>query len=275
MKLLKIYRKIYKIYKANGLEKTIHLVLERFFLTFGYGVYRINRREHRAASKIFANRQLDYSEHGYWFVNPMPTESELLDYYSHAYWASRGDKKYSLKMRDIQHFLIIKNYLNDYFYEKRTILNFGAGHGGISHLFWILGHEVINIEPSGIPQFYKERWKTYKNLSFVTTQSVDLIYGSHSLEHVVNLDDFLLDLKSKLKKFAYVFWEVPNGDAPGNGPIENEITAPHTYYFQKKFFANHFSKILLNDSFFDTDDLFEWEKCRSESGHVIRVLGSY
>ena len=107
--------------------------------------------------------------------------------------------------RDLIHWSILNKFINLSVSTKINFLNFGAGHGGgISHVFWNAGHSVYNIEPSFIPQFYDQRWVNYKKINDVKDNSIDLIYGSHSLEHVQNIDLFLLEVKRVLKDDGYV-----------------------------------------------------------------------
>ena len=107
---------------------------------------------------------------------------------------------------------------------------------------------------------------------------VDFFYGSHSLEHVADLDIFLDHVKRILKKNSYVFWEVPNGKHSKSGPVENRIHAPHTYYFTKDFFDKEFKSIILNDYFedsFGSGNYYNWKDYKDENGQLIRVIGSY
>ena len=140
---------------------------------------------------------------------------------------------------------------------------------------WLLGHNVINVEPSGLRKYYSERWTTFSDLSEVTDSSIEIVYGSHSLEHVPDIDRFLKLLKTKIQAEAYVFWEVPNADASGNGPLEGKIVVPHTYYFQKAFFDNEFSRVIINETFKSRNEVSNWELSKRVDGNVIRVIGAY
>ena len=53
---------------------------------------------------IFTNCNLEYSEEGFYFLNPMPSVDELNEYYSSLYWDSRHEKIYGVNMRDLVHF---------------------------------------------------------------------------------------------------------------------------------------------------------------------------
>ena len=143
-------------------------------------------------------------------LNPMPTVSSLNNFYQSNYWNSRG-KSEGVTIRDITHYFMITELLPGFFATKKTILNFGAGHGGISHLFWAAGHNVINVEPSKLDINYDERWTNLSNIEKVEHGTVDFVYGSHSREHLQSLELFEQCLANIAKTKSYFFWEVPNG----------------------------------------------------------------
>ena len=265
-------------YLRYGFIATIKKILTSLLLVFGLKLERANynRERYKIERKIFYTRKLTWCEKGYWFVDPKIKEDELNLFYEKVYWGSRIN--YGSTERDFIHWYIIKELLGFFFKEKKTILNFGAGHGGISNIFWTHNHEIINVEPSNLPQSFKERWVNYKNIDKVPNDCVDFFYGSHSLEHVADLDIFLDHVKRILKKNSYVFWEVPNGKHSKSGPVENRIHAPHTYYFTKDFFDKEFKSIILNDYFedsFGSGNYYNWKDYKDENGQLIRVIGSY
>ena len=109
------------------------------------------------------------------------------------------------------HYHLLKKYIPEFFNSgKKTIVNFGAGGGGISNLFWFDGFEIINVEPSGTPQSYESNWKTIDSIYELDEEesSIDLLYGSHSLEHVQSINDFKKVSSKVLKSGGYMFWEV-------------------------------------------------------------------
>lgn len=258
-----------------GFFKTIQKILNLFFLKVGFKIERLNYNFERyeLERKIFKTKKLKWSDRGYWYLDPMPSEDDLNKYYKSAYW--KHGKLYGSLERDFIHWNIIFNYLSNFFIEKKTILNFGAGHGGISNIFWVLGHNIINVEPSMMPNSFEGRWHNYKKIKDVPDSSIDFFYSSHSLEHVADLDDFLKSIRRVLKKKSYIFFEVPNGNCPKNGPLEERIHAPHTYYFKKEFFNKEFKNIILNDCFSDTfgnGDFYNWKNYVDYNGVIIRVL---
>ena len=199
-------------------------------------------------------------------------------YYSSLYWDSRAGKNYGVNLRDIVHFQILEEFVSDTLIDDKVFLNFGAGHGGISNLYWLKGMQIINVEPSALPRFYSERWNTEEDIRQVKNNSVDVIYGSHSLEHVQNIDAFKAEVTRVLKPGGFIFWEVPNADWPSCGAQRGRVDIPHTYYFETQFFEKWFSKTLLCGGYdqshiFGAHNIQDWQSFKNDKGPVIRALG--
>jgi hypothetical protein len=223
------------------------------------------------ARSVFLNRTIKKDERGFYFIDPMPQANELQLYYSSKYW-SEWQREEGVRKRDMDHFMFIHSYMpQKYFLKNITFLNFGAGHGGISHLFYHTGHKVINVEPSGklLMDYHDDRWLTYKSISEVN-ESVDFIYGSHSLEHVQDIDDHQKYVMKILNKKGGVFWEVPNGAVASNNGCDGKIRPPHTYYFTTHYFASLNFKVIINQAY-STD---EFPNIFATDGEVIRFLGT-
>lgn len=144
-----------------------------------------------------------------------------------------------------------------------SVLNFGAGHGGISNLFLALGAKVVNIEPS-IPENEEKQPYNYhsvRKLADKKSKHFDLFYSSHSLEHVSSIDDALADMKAVANQDTLYFFEVPDASAPQDGGSTGLVDIPHTYYFRKEFFLNTFSEIIMLQTLpanyaFELEDVF-------------------
>ena len=274
-----LYLKALNLYRNRGLSFLI-LALINFGLArvFGLSIGKsTSPKINRKARSIFKGRSLKRSNKGYFYVDPMPSLDQLDSYYSMVYWESRGEKNNGINLRDIVHYQLLKTNLHNFFPSSvKCILNFGAGHGGISHLFWLKGFDVINVEPSGLQNYYDERFQTYKSVYDVPDNSIDLIYGSHSLEHVQNIENFKEQVSRILKSDAILFWEVPNAKNSKNGSMNNRIDIPHTYYFFEEFFENWFDEVILIDSYNHShvDGVIEnWKSYQNKDGSVIRALG--
>ena len=78
-----------------------------------------------------------------------------------------------------------------------------------------------------------------------------------------------------------MFWEVPNANCEIAGAKVGKIIAPHTYYFTNLFFDNLFDEVILNKSYYDSDDSSDkfkietWEDLESPKGEVIRACGRF
>lgn len=226
--------------------------------------------------KIFLNRKITLSDdQSYYYLDPMPSSKELDNYYSNSYWDVFPTKIKGLSYRDIVHFNILKEYMINKIIKNNTFLNFGAGHGGLSHLMWSNNMNVINIEPSGLPNFYNNRWKTLHNIDQVETNSIDILYGSHSLEHVQNIENFKKEVKRILKSDGYLFWEVPNAEHTEGDKEYPDIVIPHTYYFKKRFFKLWFSKTLLCETYNKLHNYNLENYCNeiNDNGKIIRAIG--
>ena len=218
---------------------------------------------------VFLNREIKWFAEGYWAIQPMPNELELNNYYENIYWDERG-KAEGIDTRDLDHFYLIRNLIPERLESPMVFLNFGAGHGGISHLMYLVGHRVINVEPSGLRLQYPENWATVQSIDDVQ-ERVDFVYGSHSLEHVHDIGKHLNKIRQILRPGGYIFWEVPNGFAETLNGKKIKGRPPHTYYFTKEYFDQLGFNKILNDSF--TEGTFPYQPSRDEYGEVIRYLG--
>jgi len=225
------------------------------------------------SGKIFYYKRSIKKSKNYYHVHPMPSKDELNEYYQNNYWEgfTKEGKNEGVDNRDKEHFSILKDQIPSLFSEPNKILNFGAGHGGISHLFWKEKFSVVNVEPSKMNINYEERWEQYNDIAEIDLDNkFDLIYGSHSLEHVNNIESFYSRVEKLLKPNSYIFWEVPNGNNPQNGGCNGIICAPHTYYFTKNFFneINNFDVIF--------NKLYDKDKKETDdelNAVIIRYLG--
>jgi len=220
------------------------------------------------ARKIFLGCKIKWDQKGYWILNPMPSELDLNSYYENIYWDTVG-KLEGINQRDLDHFYLIKSLVPDVMSSPMVFLNFGAGHGGISHLMHLLGNKCINVEPSGLSLQYQKNWKTVSSLDEVLDK-VDFVYSSHSLEHVQDIDKFLGHIKKILQPDGHVFWEVPNGVLETLNGKKKDISH-HTYFFTKRYFNSLNFSIILNETF--KQGTFPNNPCLDEQGEAIRFLG--
>ncbi len=229
----------------------------------------ILRRDIINSSFFIQNRYLENSSNGYWELKPKLTSKELNEYYSTIYYKHHRKKiEKNITPRDLDQFMIIKNKILDLEKRKLKILNFGSGYSGLSYLFMLNGHEVINVDPAcenndnfGI--------KYIKSLDQFNDKT-DFFFSSHSLEHVENLDSLLYNVSNILNNNGYLFIEVPNcGLDNKNGGFNGKIIPPHTYYFRKEFFKN------LNYNLVDLNiySQIKFPHPIHDEGEIIRYIG--
>ena len=279
-----MFNRIRKIFKDKSFPE-ITITAIRLFLYKAFAIRMVGNVSFASAKpekKVFAECRIKDSIEGFYFLDPMPSADSLSEYYRSFYWdeTKKAKKNYGANTRDFLHYHLLREYIPEEIKGQKTFLNFGAGHGGISHLLWLNGMNIINIEPSGLPAYYSCRWQTFPELENVQSNSVDIIYGSHSLEHVLDIKQSKSEFQRVLKPGGFMFWEVPNAENAVVGGKSGRIDIPHTYYFRRAFFENWFRETLLCDGFDqvswkETDIIERWEDYRDSSGLVIRALGRF
>ncbi|BFM39391.1 methyltransferase domain-containing protein [Synechocystis sp. LKSZ1] len=102
----------------------------------------------------------------------------------------------------------------------------------------------------------------------------DLIYGSHSLEHVTNVTEFFNHVERLLSPSGVIYFEVPNchADNPQSYP-NGKIHIPHTYYFTRNFFDTLPYNTTLNSTYLVDKYKSKFTSLHGESGHVMRFSG--
>ena len=122
-----------------------------------------------------------------------------------------------------------------------------------------LGFYYLDPMPSKdfLKDYYEETYWHNRNDKF------DLIYGSHSLEHVQNIKETIKKFNEISHENTIFFFEVPNEFN------RRKISPPHTYYFTRKFFYNCFEKY----DYCQTIDELGIEK--NDEGDVIRFLSKH
>jgi predicted SAM-dependent methyltransferase len=208
--------------------------------------------------KKFLKSKLTYNKRGFYYLDPMPSNKFLEEYYEKVYWLARYDLNYPVRSRDIEHFKMIIGFYKEFNKSPKKILNFGSGHGGASYLFHAANHVIYNYDYETTKKNTSdERWHSINSLDKIDFK-FDLIYGSHSLEHVNNIDETMKKFQDISHDKTIFFFEVPNHYYRKN------INPPHTYYFTREFFSNSFEKVDFCKTFVNN------EMAEKDTGYVIR-----
>ncbi len=221
----------------------------------------------RECHRRFRLHKLVWDDRGVFCLHPKPDKKLVMGYYEETYWDFRTDKGAILRERDITHYQHLKKLCPELFLgERKRVLNFGSGHGGLSVLLHVVGHSVVNVEPAGVKPFFPEHWECKKDLNDATG-AFDLIYSSHSLEHVFDLEETLSALKQRSHGKTLFFIEVPNCSLAE----AQKVAPPHTYYFTMEFFRRLFAEHRMCSTFHRNDSL---KSADGEEGGVIRFVGT-
>ncbi len=214
--------------------------------------------------RFFKSLNLVHNE-TYCRVDPMPDEVFFSEYYSSNVEEDFKLKQLPIRKRDLEHYDLTKKLFSEFEKTKINILNFGSGHAGFSILCSLNNHKVTNLD-----YFINQDILNYKNIKNITdikmiNEKFDLIYASHSLEHVSCI-------KKTFEKFGNIshentkfFFEVPNCFIE----TKKKIKSTHTYYFTRNFFNNLFPQNKYCEA---------WKKSKKsddENGDVIRVFGDF
>ena len=212
--------------------------------------------------KYFKSLNLIHNE-TYCRVDPMPDEDFFAEYYSSNVGEDFKLKQLPIRKRDLEHYDLTKKLFNQFDKTKINILNFGSGHSGFSILCGMNDHKVTNLD-----YFINQDILNYKNIVNIkdikmVNEKFDLIYASHSLEHVRSIKKTFEEFSKISHKDTKFLFEVPNCFTQ----TKKKIKASHTYYFTRNFFNNLFPEnkyceTLKNSKISDDNN-----------GDVIRVFG--
>ncbi len=230
---------------------TAALIFNRMNLGWSIQISKVSRADIKLERALFSqesSRGIYVASEGYYKRESPVSGEKLSKYYRDTYWAIRGGKRNGVNERDVTHFQLLLDHLPKVIRRGNTALNFGAGHGGISHLFWAAGMNVVNIEPSGLFNPYKQRFSVVDSLQDLPDASVDIIYGCHSLEHVSDIEEIRVLIESKLKRPGWMFWQTPNAELLRASQKEGlEMPSNKNYLFEARFFNQWMDNVLFNE----------------------------
>lgn len=189
------------------------------------------------------------------FVVPKFNSKELEDYYQQQYWEFRDEFEGShivnfknelhLKFNNNQLSLHQEriNFIDKYLGDYTSVLDFGAGDCSASFLFKKNGKVVTALDYSEKTKEICKKIGVGFESDLTKLNQTDLIYSSHSLEHVENLVSTLNAFVEEPISAKYLFFETPNIQT--TFIFKNLIHTPHTYMFNEKAFRQISKKLNL------------------------------
>jgi 2-polyprenyl-3-methyl-5-hydroxy-6-metoxy-1,4-benzoquinol methylase len=192
---------------------------------------------------------------GLLITSPQPSLDVLGNYYKSDTYISHTDanktlfdksyqwvKKYTLKQK--------QKLINDFNTETKTILDIGCGTGEFLKLCQEHNWQVAAVEPNKGARALAEnklRIKIPTDLAEIKERQFDIITLWHVLEHVPNLNEYILQLEKLLKPNGRLIVAVPNHesyDADYYQEFWAAYDAPrHLWHFSKKSIALLFESV--------------------------------
>lgn len=159
------------------------------------------------------NKELDMLE-----TTPVPSLDKLSSYYKSEEYISHTDASKTIfdkvyqfvKKINIKHKL---NVINSLLKEEKKLLDVGCGTGDFLAACKINGYNVCGIEPNNKANEIATKKigkSVYKNLVDINESEFDIITLWHVLEHVPNLEDYIIKIKNLLKPNGILIIAVPN-----------------------------------------------------------------
>jgi len=181
---------------------------------------------------------------------PKPSIEKLPSYYESEDYISHTDGKRSLFER-IYHFIkniALKNKVKliNAQTEKGKLLDIGAGTGDFLVVAKNDGWLITGIEPSLKAKTIaiNKGVNFAENLSDLESNSFDVITMWHVLEHVPNLDEYILELKRLIKPTGTIIIAVPNFKS-----FDANFYGRHWAAFDVPRHIWHFSKTTIDKLF--------------------------
>jgi SAM-dependent methyltransferase len=176
-------------------------------------------------------------------------EGDIIEYHSKDYRKMfnrtsnefDANGKVTKKFHDARKEIVTKRYtlVEKYLGKNKSVLDIGSGAGTFAQIIKpISGNiECLELDPALIDESRRLGFKTYDSdfESHEFKQKYDVIFAWHVLEHIINIDEFVL----KCKELAndYIIIEVPSKRRAKN-PFDG-----HVHYFNEKslemLFKNH------------------------------------
>ena len=225
-------------------------------MSFQNNIFFQKVRDYSVSKEIF---ELHHNpEYDLLITFPKPSLEKLSSYYESEDYISHTDGKRSLfeKMYHLIKNIALKNKVKliNAQSEKGKLLDIGAGTGDFLVVAKNDGWQTTGIEPSEKAKAIalNKGVNFMDNLSDLESHSFDMITMWHVLEHVPNLDEYILELKRLVKPTGTILIAVPNFksfDAEYYGRFWAAYDVPrHIWHFSKtaidKLFAEKEMKLV-------------------------------
>ena len=209
-------------------------------------------------------------ENFFYFLSPIPKISELNEFYSTDYQNTRDEIPFEITPRELTQISFLKKKFE---FKDKKILNFGCGKSGFSYLCKLMGANVVEVDAKhkNETNFDKDIYFT-NSIETLNGSKFDLIYASHSLEHVSNIKETLTSFEKLSKENTHFFFEVPDGEIDLKLRKQRGRIFPHIFFFRKDFYKNIFSGEGDNNSFlsiFDNDNLEEYSSTSVKDNIIV------
>lgn len=196
--------------------------------------------------KYFNRKKVRCSSCNLGFVYPNFNNHELSKYYEKQYWDFRDinegkhlvafDQKEYPKFSDSQLKLHQKriDFIHRYISDYTTVLDFGSGDCSAASIFKTRGKVVTVIDFSSKSYDVAKQLGVNYGEDLSQLKNIDLVYSSHSLEHVSNILETFKQFLHTNMSTKYLFFETPNIQT--DFIFQHLIHTPHTYMFNEKSF---------------------------------------
>lgn len=196
---------------------------------------------------------------GFKFTNPRPDDNNIMKYYqSKSYTPHQGMDNWFLNIvyKTIGGLRIrIKYNLIKKESDGNSILDIGCGSGEFLSYFKKRGWQAVGIETDEKTRIRAQKKYNLKiggpeMLNALPNNSFDVITLWHSLEHLTNLNEIMLQIKRLLKSNGLIVVAVPNHESK-DAQIYKSMWAAydvprHLYHFSKKTIKKLFNNYGFN-----------------------------
>ncbi|WP_333598989.1 class I SAM-dependent methyltransferase [Flavobacterium sp.] len=219
-------------------------------MSFQNNIFFQKVRDYSVSKEIF---ELHHNpEYDMLITFPKPSLEKLPSYYESDDYISHTDGKRSLfeRMYQLIKSVALKNKLKliNTQSQKGKLLDIGAGTGDFLVVAKNDGWHITGIEPSEKAKTIaiNKGVKFAESLAVLESNSFDIITMWHVLEHVPNLEEYILELKRLLKPSGTIVIAVPNFksfDATYYGKFWAAYDVPrHIWHFSKTAIGKLFAE---------------------------------